>query len=145
MPKISGGCLCRAVTYSCSEPAALTVTCHCTHCQKQSGSAFSINVAVPKAALTITSGKPAVYEDKGDSGLPVYRHFCRDCGSPLFSDVAAMPLLSVLKAGTLDDTSWVKPEMDLWCKSAQPWTPHPKGCPSSPKTLRWPKAGGLSA
>ena len=48
MPQISGSCLCGAIKYTCVGPAVMTAMCHCTNCQKQSGSAFSINVIVPK-------------------------------------------------------------------------------------------------
>jgi hypothetical protein len=130
MSQISGSCLCGAVAYTCAGPAIMTATCNCTNCQKQSGSAFSINVGVPKGSLQFTAGKPAIYEDKGESGLPVFRHFCARCGSPLYSAVAAMPQLDFLKAGTLNDTSWVKPGVNLWCKSAQSWVPQLEGVPS---------------
>ena len=133
MTKISGSCLCGAIKYSCAAPAAMTAMCHCKNCQKQSGSAFSINLAVPKDALQFTSGTPKTYEDKGESGMPVYRHFCANCGSPIYSGVAAMPQLAFLKAGTLDDTSWVKPAVDVWCNSAQSWVPHPDGVPKFAK------------
>jgi len=129
MTQISGGCLCGAVRYSCDAPAVMTAMCNCTNCQRQSGSAFSINVGVPKAALTFTAGQPAVYEDRGESGQPVYRRFCGRCGSPVVSDVAVLPELSFIKAGTLDDTSWVKPGVDVWCRSAQSWVAHPDGVP----------------
>ncbi|MCF8503272.1 MAG: GFA family protein, partial [Caulobacter sp.] len=130
---ISGGCLCAAVRYMCASPPVMTLVCHCTNCQKQSGSAFSVNVAVATGDLRLTAGEPTVYEDRGESGQPVYRHFCGACGSPIFSSVAAMPDLLFLKAGTLDDTSGVKPALDVWCKSAQPWVPHPAGVPQFPE------------
>src|SRR6187551_1629262 len=52
MPKISGGCLCGAVRYECNAEPFGTAICHCTHCQKVSGSAFSVNVVVPAPSLT---------------------------------------------------------------------------------------------
>ncbi len=127
MSAISGSCLCGAIRYTCTAPAVMVAACHCTHCQKQSGSAFSVNVAIPKGSLQFTAGEPRRYEDRGTSGLPVYRHFCGDCGSPLFSDVVATPQLDWLKAGTLDDTSWVKPGANLWCESAQRWVVFAEG------------------
>jgi hypothetical protein len=75
-------------------------------------------------------GWQASYEDKGESGQPVYRHFCARCGSPIYSAVAAMTQLDFLKAGTMDDTSSVKPVINVWCKSAQSWVQHPEGVPS---------------
>lgn len=125
MSTLTGGCLCGAIRYTVGAPPALTAMCHCTHCQRQSGSAFSTNLGVPSAALQITQGQTKVYQDTGSSGQPVYRHFCGDCGSPIYSDVVAMPGLAWLKAGTLDDTSSVQPGAEVWCRSAQPWVMQP--------------------
>lgn len=133
MTQISGGCLCGAIKYTSDAAPALVVVCHCTHCQKQSGAAFSVNVGVPKGSLKFTSGKTSIFEDKGSSGLPVYRHFCSSCGSPIFSDVVAMPQLDWVKAGTLDDSSWIKPAVNVWCESAQNWVVYPEGVPRFPQ------------
>lgn len=62
-----------------------------------------------------------MYADTGDSGLPVRRRFCAACGSPIVSEPEATPGVDWLKAGTLDDTSWLQPQMNVWCDSAQPW------------------------
>ncbi|MDT7838563.1 GFA family protein [Aquabacterium sp. OR-4] len=125
--KIVGGCLCGAVRYQADAQPMVVALCHCTHCQRQSGSAFSVNVGVPKGSLRFTAGATAVYQDMGSSGQPVYRHFCGRCGSPIFSDVVARPGMDWLKAGTLDDRSWVQPTLSLWCDSAQPWVSQPEG------------------
>lgn len=133
MPSIQGGCLCGAIRYTSDSQPAMVALCHCTHCQRQSGAAFSVNVGVPKGTLRFTAGKTRVFTDTGSSGQPVYRHFCGDCGSPIFSDVAASPQLDWLKAGTLDDSSWVQPAVSIWCASAQGWVPHPAGVPQFPQ------------
>ena len=130
--KISGGCLCGRVRYSSDAPPAMIAACHCTHCQKQSGSAFSMNVGVPGQQLRVEGDSLASYEDTGSSGLPVLRHFCRNCGSPIFSEVKAIPGLSFVKAGTLDDASWVKPAVQIWGASKQPWAVLPAGLPEFP-------------
>jgi hypothetical protein len=51
----------------------------------------------------------------------VQRKFCGNCGSPIMSYVQAMPDLEFVKAGTLDDTGWLDPTVELWCDTAQPW------------------------
>jgi hypothetical protein len=130
MTNMVGGCLCGAVRYSAVAEPAIVALCSCTHCQKQSGAAFSVNIGIPKGALTFTSGKTTVFEDKGSSGMPVYRHFCSKCGSPIYSDVVAIPGLDIIKAGTLDDSSWVKPAVSVWCDSAQKWVKQPEGMPT---------------
>src|SRR5262249_50903939 len=53
------------------------------------------------------------------------RNFCPECGSPIFSDAAVMPGVAFIKAGTLDDTSWVDPKMHVYCDSKERWTPIP--------------------
>jgi len=133
MSKIAGSCLCGAIKYASSLEPVMVAVCHCTHCQKQSGGAFSVNVAIPKGSLQLTSGKTTVFQDTGSSGQPVYRHFCSSCGSPIYSDVVATPQLDWLKAGTLDDTSWVKPVANIWCESAQNWVAYPEGVPRFPQ------------
>jgi hypothetical protein len=125
MPKIEGRCLCGDVRYTSTAEPVVVALCHCTHCQRQSGAAFSVNVGVPKGALNFVSGTTQVYADTGSSGQPVYRHFCGRCGSPIFSDVVSRPALDWLKAGTLDDSTWVKPTLSLWCDSAQAWVSRP--------------------
>ena len=121
MPKIEGGCLCGSVRYSSEAQPLLTANCHCTNCQKQGGAAFSVNVGVAKAGLEITGDSLTVYNDVGDSGNQVQRHFCNKCGSPIYSAMATMPDLVFIKAGTLDDTSSIQPQMNTWCKSSQSW------------------------
>jgi hypothetical protein len=121
MSKLKGSCLCGAITYGCDADPVWTGLCHCLNCQKQSGAAFSINVAVPKASLKISGSALQVFNDAGDSGLPVQRLFCGNCGSSIASCPAAFPDLALIKAGTLEDTSWLDPTVEIWCETAQPW------------------------
>lgn len=115
-----GGCLCGAVRYTLkSEPEAIAV-CHCTHCQKQSGSVFSFNLFVPEADYE-QRGETAIYLDRGDSGEPSYRHFCRDCGSPITTRVTAMPGTVLVKAGTLDSMEGLQPQTEIYTDRAAKW------------------------
>lgn len=133
MQTIQGGCLCGAVRYRSNAEPLMTAICHCTHCQRQTGTAFSLLVAVPKGSLVMEGAQPATYEDTGDSGLPVLRKFCSKCGSPIFSEVAATPTMDWVKAGTLDDTSGLQPEVNIWCDSAQPWVQMGEAIPRIPR------------
>ncbi len=118
---ITGGCLCGAIRYSINQPVEVVSACHCTHCQKASGAGASHNALVPSAAVTITAGKPKVYTDTAESGNTLYRHFCGDCGSPIFSQRATMPEMMVIKVGTLDDSGGMKLATNIWTRSARPW------------------------
>jgi hypothetical protein len=94
-------------------------------------------VGVPKSALSI-QGHVKTYHDTGDSGQPVLRNFCPECGSPVTTDVSVMPALAFLKAGTLDDTNWLNPTAHIYCDSAQVWYEIPE---SSQKFSKGPAPG----
>ena len=121
MADIVGGCLCGNVRYSSDAEPAMTAVCHCSHCQKQTSSAFTIIVAMPKGSLQIEGEPLRAYETQGESGQPVIRKFCPNCGSAIVSDLTVLPNLEWIKAGTLDDISWLQPQVHMWCDSAQPW------------------------
>lgn len=120
MANREGGCLCGAVRYVLKSEPTMTAVCHCTHCQRQSGSVFSTNLVVPESDY-VQQGKTNVYQDRGDSGQPVYRHFCGNCGSPIISKVAVMPGMVFVKAGTLDDYSGLKPAIEVYTDHAAKW------------------------
>ena len=122
-PSIVGGCLCGAVRYRAEgEPAAVAL-CHCEDCQRQSGAPYSVNVLVGTEKLQI-EGQDAlkVYETTGtDTGEKRQRRFCGTCGSPIVSELAEMEGLVAIKAGSLDDNSWLEPEMAVWTERKQRW------------------------
>lgn len=122
MPQLSGHCLCGRVSYSADAEPVMTVACHCEHCQRQTGTSFSIIVGVSDTALTFANDETLkTYKDKGESGYSVYRRFCGNCGSPIVTTVDTVPGLSFIKAGTLNDKSWLQPGSHIWCDSAQSW------------------------
>jgi hypothetical protein len=120
MAKMAGGCYCGKLRYSTDADPIFTGVCHCTSCQKLTGGAFSIVVAVPTPALTVT-GESKRFDSKGDSGLGTHYRFCPNCGSPVLDDADALPNVTMIRAGSLDDTSALKPTMQIYCDSKQPW------------------------
>ena len=120
MPQISGGCLCGSVRYSADAEPAFVGVCHCSDCQRFTGSAFATVVAVPASALRV-SGMLKTFTKPGDSGLPMHRRFCPECGSGIVDEADALPGIAMVNAGTLDDRSWVLPQSEVYCASAQPW------------------------
>ncbi len=132
MAKISGGCSCGQVRFSADADPTFVAVCHCTACQKASGSAFAVVIALPAPALTVT-GDVKAYDSKGDSGQGVHYRFCPNCGSPINSNVDVIPDMLMPRSGTLDDPSWVKPGMEIYCDSKQPWVALGGGLKSFPK------------
>jgi len=122
MQNLSGRCLCGAVQYSCKAEPIATAICHCSNCQHQTGTAFSMTVIVPKESFVFEKKDTLVeYLDKSESGNDVQRQFCKNCGSPVLSLISLAPQVCLIKAGTLDDKSQLKPTKQVWCRSAQPW------------------------
>lgn len=118
--KYVGGCHCGEVRYSCDEKPEFTFYCHCSDCQKTTGSPFSVELMIPSKSFEI-HGKLGIYTVTGDSGKPVHRNFCPSCGSGIFLDCKSDPGYIFLKAGTLDDANWVEPEMHIYTAKKQPW------------------------
>jgi hypothetical protein len=123
---MNGHCLCGNLSYSIDADPVTTVVCHCQHCQHQSGSAFSINVLVPRAAFNIEGETKSFTTIGEDTGSEVERVFCPNCGSPIASLAAYMPELALIKAGTLEDSTNLNPVMDVWCDSAHDWVDIPE-------------------
>ena len=120
MPNMNGGCLCGDVRYAATGEPKVVSICHCSHCQKESGSAFVEVVAVPNEAFTI-QGATNAFTNTGDSGRTKTRRFCPRCASILLIEAEGFPGMTLIMGGTFDDTSWLKPTLQLFCDSAQPW------------------------
>ena len=121
---LTGRCLCGAVSYTVDAEPVVQAVCHCTDCQRQTGGPYSVIVAFPAAALQVEGDTLASYSTVGeDHGGATERSFCNACGAPVFSRAAVMPEVVFIKAGSLDDASWVQPSVEAWTSSAQPWTP----------------------
>jgi hypothetical protein len=121
---LTGRCLCGAVTYSADADPVIQAVCHCTDCQRQTGNPYSAIIAVPREAFTVQGETLRTFTTIGsDHGGETERSFCSRCGSPVFSQAAVAPQLTFIKAGSLDDASWVTPMAEAWTSSAQPWTP----------------------
>jgi len=120
--EFSGRCLCGSVTFegSASKASTVAVHCHCKDCQRATGSGFATVIAIPEANLSI-SGTYASYRVVGESGGEVDREFCPKCGSPMFTSALLSPGLRFVKAGVLNDSSWLQPSMACWTDSREDW------------------------
>jgi hypothetical protein len=119
----TGRCLCGAVTYELEGDLIATAVCHCEHCQRQGGGAFSVNLVALESQLTV-DGVLQTYEERGDD-VYVRRRFCGACGSPIVSELVKTAGVITVKAGTLDDRSTVQPNVEVWCVDRQPWVSLP--------------------
>ncbi len=115
----TGGCLCGQVRYKLSAEPLVSRICWCRDCQRIAGNG-TVNAIFPSAALEV-SGTTAAYTSTADSGNQITRHFCPQCGAHLFADSSGRPGFSVVRLGTLDDPSSIRPQANIWTASAPAW------------------------
>jgi len=127
---VTGGCLCGAIRYELNQSVDNIIQCHCTDCQKGSGAGFSPNTPVSTDNFKIIQGSPKAFSKVVDSGRTLHRHFCGDCGSPLFSRRENSPEMTILRLGSLDASAHAKVVMNIWTDSAQAWTEWDDSLPS---------------
>ena len=106
------------------EPVAVGI-CHCTQCQKQSGSAFGMSCIVQKEAFRLLSGSPKTFTRTSDSGRPVACAFCPDCGTRIYHETRWLDGVLNIKPGTFDDTSFLRPQAQIWTAKKQGWVELP--------------------
>ena len=119
-----GGCLCGEVRYRLTEDPVTLYACHCTDCQRQSGSSFGLSMIVREQSLEVVRGRPQEYKLTLDDGRVKQSRYCGHCATRLFNP-SRVAGLAVLEPGTLDDTSWLRPVAHIWTRSAQPWVAIP--------------------
>lgn len=130
MRRLEGGCQCGAVRYEVAGPVQRLLVCHCQDCQRQSSSAFGMTMVVAEADFRITRGAVKTFASAAQSGRAKLGAFCPDCGSRIYHTAEMRPGTVSVKPGTLDDTSWLKPEMHVWTCRKQPWVVIPEGVES---------------
>lgn len=127
---IGGGCFCGAFRYTIDYPVKVICACHCTDCQRLTGSACSMAALVPDKAWHTNNAAMNSHVSATDGGGRKTRWVCAVCstwvfgGSPIGSTLPGT--IRFIRAGTLDDTSRLRPTVHFWTRSAQPWIVLPK-------------------
>ena len=120
---VKGGCLCKSVKYEFNKPDVISAHhCHCKDCQKSTGSGKATIVLVPSRLIKV-DGKIKFFTVTGADGSHVSRGFCPNCGSPIVSFVEEMKEVTFVKAGSLNDSTWIKVDSNFWSSSAVKWSP----------------------
>jgi hypothetical protein len=123
---VEGGCACGAVRYRLASEPLIVHCCHCRNCQRQTGSAFVINLLIETDRVELVAGDPQAVDVPRDDGStqPIFR--CPSCQVAVFSEYG-WPELRFVRAGTLDDASAVVPDVHIYTRSKVPWVNLPEG------------------
>jgi hypothetical protein len=121
-----GGCLCGALRYRVTGQGLSLTACHCTECQRTSGSGFGLSWIVLRDAVQLVKGTPRIFEKVYQDGRHKRQHFCGECGGRIWNELPRIPQIFNIKPGTLDDAKWLDPVAHIWLSEKQPWTVVPE-------------------
>jgi hypothetical protein len=124
-----GGCACGAVRYRLASDPMIVHCCHCLNCQRQTGSAFVINLLIEADRVEVLAGAPEPVPVPRDDGTLQTIHRCPQCRIAVWSEYGRPQVLFV-RAGTLDDPASVAPDIHIFTRSKLPWVALPDGVPA---------------
>jgi hypothetical protein len=136
-----GGCSCGAVRYRLVSDPLFTHVCHCLNCQRQTGSAFVVNLLIETDRVELLAGEPEPVDVPRDDGSTQRVWRCPDCRVALYSQYTS-PAVRFVRGGTLDEPRGIEPDVHIFTKSKVGWVTVPESVPSfdvfyDPKAL-WP-------
>ena len=127
-----GGCVCGAIRYRTTGQPANVIVCHCTWCQRRTGSGFAVIPKFTRAQFELLSGDLNRYRSTSDeSGRWLDLEFCPNCGTNIGFLQELRPDAHAIDAGTFDDPSWLAPDRQwfryIFVRSSQAWSALPEG------------------
>jgi hypothetical protein len=120
--KVQGSCHCGNIRYEAEVDPERVSICHCTDCQKLTGSAYRVSVRALQKDFVLLAGSPATYIKTADSGAKRAQVFCPNCGSPLYTYGVGNTQTYGLRVGCIEQRRQLVPRHQIWCGSALAWT-----------------------
>jgi hypothetical protein len=124
-----GGCACGAIRYRLTSDALFTHCCHCLNCQRQTGSAFVVNLLIEADRVEILAGAPQPVDAPRDDGTMQRIFRCPTCQVAVYSEYGG-PAVRFVRGGTLDEPSSVVPDVHIFTRSKLPWITLPDSTPA---------------
>jgi hypothetical protein len=120
-----GGCTCGAIRYRLGDEPLFVHCCHCLSCQRQTGSAFVVNLLIERDKVEVT-GEPMTIDVPRDSGgmQKIYR--CPSCQVAVWSEYT-YPEIWFVRGGTLDEPRAIEPDVHIFTRSKVGWVTLPEG------------------
>ena len=116
MTKLTGECLCGAVSFEADGEVPVMANCHCTACRQSTGSAFATLMFMRQDNVKVT-GTPKTYQHKSDAGSVMTKSFCDTCGTPLFTQNSAREGMLGLRAGLIKEHEEFAPKVNVYVSS----------------------------
>jgi hypothetical protein len=126
---LDGSCSCGAVRYRLASEPLFTHCCHCLNCQRQTGSAFVINLLIEADRVELLAGEPKPVDVPRDDGSAQRIYRCPACEVALYSEYGRPEILFV-RGGTLAEPSRVRPDVHIYTRSKLPWVTLPESAPA---------------
>ena len=139
-----GGCSCRHVRYRLTSRPMWVNACHCTWCQRETGSAFATNALIEADRVELTSeGAPEAVDTPSASGKGQKIWRCPRCRIAVWSNYAgAGDAIRFVRVGSLDAGHGIAPNIHIFTSTKQPWVMLPAGTPAVPEYYKpkemWP-------
>ncbi|MDP3735871.1 MAG: GFA family protein [Hyphomonadaceae bacterium] len=131
---MDGGCACGTVRYRLKSAPLFVHCCHCTWCQRESGSAFAVNALIETSRVDLTADRPEPVPTPSSSGRGQIYLRCSKCHVALWSHYSgAGPKFAFLRVGTLDHPHDVNPDIHIFTSTKRPWVILPEGVPAVPE------------
>ena len=124
-----GGCACGAVRYRLTSDPLFVHCCHCLNCQRQTGSAFVINLLIEADRVELLSGDPQPVDVPRDGGSKQRIYRCPTCQVAVFSEYGR-PEVWFVRGGTLDQPSSITPDVHIYTRSKVGWITLPESVPA---------------
>jgi len=129
-----GACTCGAVQYRLNDRPLVVHCCHCTWCQRETGSAFVINALIESDRLEVSQGKVEKIDTPSASGKGQVIVRCAACHVSVWSHYATLrDSMSFVRVGTLDNPDHLPPDVHIFTSTKLPWVKLPEGTPSFAK------------
>lgn len=129
MSGLEGGCACGELRYRLTTSPMFVNCCHCLNCQRQTGSAFVLNMLIEASRVELLSGTPTAVNVPREHGL--HRIFrCPTCQVAVWSEYGGRSEVLFVRAGTLDDPATVSPDAHIYTRSKLPWITLPASVPA---------------
>ena len=122
-PPLTGACVCSGVRFEITEPLESAGYCHCTRCQRRTGTAASANATAARGSVRVTAGEDLLRAYEPPDGMA--KVFCSACGGHVFSQDPADPERKGVRLGALDGDPGVRPSYHQYVAYAAAWEPLP--------------------